>query len=107
MEGAAAFRGKEGPAFLAYSVQCDALWRTVSGRVHGCVGERAVEAVIVRRGSVWTLNGVFVPGLDHLLDLDLSFTPATNLQQLKQVPIVANESLFPLLSPGSTWTQEL
>jgi len=93
LEGAAAFRGIEGPTLLAYSVQCDALWRTVSGRVRGFAGERAVEAVIVRRNSTWTLNGAPVPRLDHLLDLDLSFTPATNLQQLRRVSIVANASV--------------
>ncbi len=93
LEGAAVFHGKEGPTFLAYSVQCDALWRTVSGRVRGFAGERAVEAVIARRDSVWTLNGIVVPELNHLVDLDLSFTPATNLQQIKRVPIAANESV--------------
>ncbi len=93
LEGAAVFRGKEGPTFLAYSVQCDALWRTVSGRVGGFVGERAVDFAVARRGSDWTLDGVLVPGLDHLVDLDLSFTPATNLLQLRRVPILANESV--------------
>jgi hypothetical protein len=93
LEGAAVFRGKEGPTYLAYSVQCGALWRTVSGQIHGFVGERAVEAVIARRGSAWALNGALVPGLDHLLDLDLSFTPATNLLQLRRVSIAPQESI--------------
>ena len=93
LEGAAVFRGKEGPTALDYSVQCDAQWRTVSGHVRGFIGERAVEAVIVRQSLAWTLDGVLVPGLDHLLDLDLSFTPATNLLQLRRVPIAPNESV--------------
>ena len=37
--------------------------------------------------TAWTLNGEVVHGLDHLVDLDLGFTPATNLQQLLRVPI--------------------
>lgn len=93
LEGAAVFRGREGPTSLAYSVECDAQWRTVLGRVHGFAGERVVEAVIARRGLAWTLNGAVVSGLDHLADLDLGFTPATNLLQLRRVPIAAKESV--------------
>ena len=61
-----------------------------------CAGSSANERsrlVIARRGSAWTLNGAVVAGLDHLPDLDLSFTPATNLQQLRRVPIAASESV--------------
>ena len=65
----------------------------MSGQVRGFIGERAVEVVIARRGSAWTLNGVVVAGLDHLSDLDLSFTPATNLQQFRRVPMVASETV--------------
>jgi hypothetical protein len=93
LQGAAVFRGKEGPTFLAYCVQCDALWRTVEGRVRGFVGARTIEAVIARRGSAWTLDGAQVPGLDHLQDLDLAFTPATNILQLRRVPIAAQETV--------------
>lgn len=38
------------------------------------------------------LNGVAVDGLDHLVDLDLGFTPATNLPQLRRVPLAAGEA---------------
>jgi hypothetical protein len=41
---------------------------------------------------VWILNGSAVPGLDRFVDLDLGFTPVTNLQQLRRVPIAENES---------------
>jgi hypothetical protein len=93
LDGAAIFRHRTGPALLAYTVRCDAQWRTVSGRIHGFVAERAVDTVVARRGSVWTLNGAPVRGMEHLLDLDLSFTPATNLQQLRRVPIAENQSV--------------
>jgi hypothetical protein len=33
------------------------------------------------------LNGKPVPGLDHLVDLDLGFTPSTNLIHLRRVAI--------------------
>lgn len=93
LAGAAIFCGKKGPTFLSYAVRCDAQWRTVSGRIGGFVGEQTVDFAVAHQGSAWTLDGVPVPGLDHLVDLDLSFTPATNLQQIKRVPIAAKESV--------------
>lgn len=87
IEGTAVFRRKEGPACIAYRVECGADWKTVRGDVRGFLGRRPIEYLIVRQGTEWTLNGEVVHGLDHLVDLDLGFTPATNLQQLRRVPI--------------------
>ena len=48
---------------------------------------------MVRRDGVWALNGAVVPGLDRLVDLDLGFTPATNLLPLRRVPIADGETV--------------
>src|ERR1700733_9285614 len=93
LEGAAIFRHEDGPANISYSVQCDVDWQTLSGRIRGFVGQRSVHYTVVRSGGLWTLNDAPVPSLRHLLDLDLGFTPATNLQQLRRVSIVANETV--------------
>jgi uncharacterized protein len=93
LEGAAIFRHEDGPANISYSVQCDVEWQTPSGRIRGFVGQRSVHYTVVRSGGLWTLNDAPVPGLRHLLDLDLGFTPATNLQQLRRVSIAANETV--------------
>jgi len=63
----------------------------VLGRVSGIAGDRHVDHFVSRQGEGWTLNGEKVPGLEHLIDLDLSFTPATNLVQLRRVSISKNE----------------
>lgn len=94
LEGTAEFAHEAGPALISYAVQCDMRWQTVSGEVSGSVGERKVEALIGRNGKDWTLNGAVVPGLEHLVDLDFGFTPATNLQQLRRVSIVADEAMY-------------
>jgi hypothetical protein len=83
LDGAAIFRHSAGPARLAYRVECDTDWRTLSGMVLGNIGNRPVSFNIARQDSGWTLNGTVVPGLEQLDDLDLSFTPATNLLQLR------------------------
>jgi len=87
LEGAAAFGHKEGPTHLAYRVECDSEWRTVSGHIQGFVGPRDIDFRVARGDAGWTLNDASAPGLEPLLDLDLSFTPATNLQQLRRVAI--------------------
>jgi hypothetical protein len=91
LHGVAVFRHGTGGASLAYSVRCDAGWRTVAGEVRGMLGERPVNYAVVREGQGWTVNGIAVPALDHLVDLDLSFTPATNLQQLRRVSMKLHE----------------
>jgi hypothetical protein len=93
LEGAAVFRHRDGPARLAYRVECDGAWRTVSGRIQGFVGPRDIDYRVARRGAAWTLNDAPATGLEPLLDLDLSFTPATNLQQLRRVAIGEGEAV--------------
>ncbi|HET9068250.1 MAG TPA: putative glycolipid-binding domain-containing protein, partial [Amaricoccus sp.] len=85
LTGTAVFLAAEGPACLAYAVDLDAGWRTRQGRVRGFAGRRRLDHRILRTGGGWSLDGVPVPGLGHLVDLDYSFTPATNLQQLRRV----------------------
>jgi uncharacterized protein len=93
LEGMAVFRHGAGPASITYCVDCGIGWETLSGRVRGKVGERRFEYAIARRSSVWTVNDNPIPGLEHLVDLDLGFTPATNLQQLRRVSIDQGEAV--------------
>lgn len=92
IEGTAVFRHREGPAAITYRVDCDADWKTLVGNIRGFLGRRRIEYAIVRQTGSWTLNGTLVRGLDHLVDLDFGFTPATNLQQLRRDPIAQNEA---------------
>jgi hypothetical protein len=91
LRGAAVYRHASGPASLSYCVDCDPKWRTISGRVEGFIGQRPVNHVVIRAAFSWILDGSPQPGLEHLADLDLGFTPSTNLLQLKRVAIAENE----------------
>jgi hypothetical protein len=62
-------------------------------RIAGFIGERVIDYIVVREDRVWRLNGTALSGLGHLLDLDLGFTPATNIQQLRRVAIAENETV--------------
>jgi uncharacterized protein len=93
LEGTAVFRHENGPANISYAIHCDGHWHSVSGRIAGFVGERAIDYIVARENGVWRLNGTALSGLGHLLDLDLGFTPATNIQQLRRVAIAENETV--------------
>jgi uncharacterized protein len=93
LRGTAVYAHANGSASISYRVECDAQWRTISGRIAGFIGQRSFDFVVAREDVGWTLNGSPKPGLDHLVDLDLSFTPATNLLQLKRVAIAEGEAV--------------
>ncbi|RYF31787.1 MAG: hypothetical protein EOO26_12815 [Comamonadaceae bacterium] len=93
LDGAAVFRQADGQiAQLHYRVRCDRNWHTQWGTVRGWLGSRAIDLSVVRRAdNHWTLNDAPVPDLAHCVDLDLGFTPATNLIQLRRLQLAAGE----------------
>lgn len=87
LQGVTVYREAAGPVGLHYEVSLDRNWATLRARAHGFIAGREIDDVITREGGAWAFNGRKVSGLDHLVDLDFGFTPATNLQQLRRVPI--------------------
>ena len=87
LRGAAAFDHKSGSAAVAYQVEVDASWKTKRGIVSGFLGDKAITHEIRRDDAGWRLNGLLVAGLEHLVDLDYGFTPATNVLQLSRIAL--------------------
>lgn len=86
LEGFAAFASEAGPSALAYDVRLSARWRTRSARVTGWLGARSVRVrVTADAGRGWTLDGVPQAALQGCVDLDLAFTPATNLLPIRRL----------------------
>jgi uncharacterized protein len=91
LQGAAAFDHDGGPAAVAYQVEVDARWRTRRGIVSGLLGEERIQHEVRRDNRGWTLDGAAIEGVDHLVDLDYGFTPATNVLQLSRVALNVGE----------------
>ncbi len=73
---------------LDYTVTCDAAWRTVSATVTGWVGATAVDVVLASdAASRWTLNGIPQPQVEGCVDLDLNFSPSTNLLPIRRLSL--------------------
>lgn len=85
LNGAAEFPHEQGPARVSYRIECAIDWSTRAARFHGAVGDRRVTADIARQKGVWSLNGVDLPELGPLIDIDFGFTPATNVILMKRV----------------------
>lgn len=86
LAGAAVFNHEGQLCILDYVVDCDSEWRTLSASVNGSVGfEPLVFEVERRRGNRWLLNGVVQPKATGCIDLDLGFTPATNLIAIRRL----------------------
>ena len=86
LAGTAFFLENAVPVRLGYRVACDPRWRTRNGRVRGTLGGRSVDLRIERSpGGAWRLEGRVVAGLSGCIDLDLGFTPATNLLPLRRL----------------------
>ena len=92
IDGAAVFREPDGAvAQLHYRVRCDAYWHTQWGTVRGWHAGRTVDLSIVRSARGWALNDAPVPELGHCADLDLSFTPATNVLAIRRLGLAPGE----------------
>ncbi len=91
LEGTAVFRQDARPARLDYRIVCDPAWRTVRGDVQGWLGADPVRHEVERRDGIWTLDGTPQPRLERCVDLDLGFTPATNLLQLRRIALAVGE----------------
>jgi len=88
LDGTAVFMHEGVPARLTYTLVCDGSWRTQRGRVNGLLGTEPIDFDITRSADgVWTRNGSIVSGLEACVDLDLGFTPATNLSQLRRLAL--------------------
>jgi hypothetical protein len=85
LSGTAVFLHERQPCRLDYRVICDGEWRTVAARIAGWVGTRTIEiecsADSARR---WQLNGAACPQVEGCLDVDLNFSPSTNLLPLRR-----------------------
>ena len=88
LTGTAIFALEGQPCHLAYEVDCGTTWRTRSAKVTGYIGRQAIEITIVALpGERWQLNGIGQPEAAGCIDVDLSFTPATNLIAIRRLAL--------------------
>ncbi len=93
LEGSAAFFHHGKPAQLHYLVAADTDFHSMYGDVSGWVDDRTL-ALNVRRGDdgAWSVNGQVAADTTGCVDLDLGFTPATNLFALRRLALKVGDA---------------
>lgn len=85
LEGTAVFLSDQRPCRLSYNVACDSSWKTHRGSVTGWVDDVPVEFSIETHDQRWRLNGVEIPETHGCIDLDLNFSPSTNVLPIRRL----------------------
>jgi len=92
LSGAAVFLHDGHPCRLDYRVTCNAAWHTVSGAVSGWIGPRRI-AIEVDLDALhrWRLNGMACSAVAGCTDIDLNFSPATNLLPIRRLNLAVGQ----------------
>ncbi len=88
LSGTAVFVFAGRPCHLAYVVQCDVAWQARSAQVTGWIGPDAVALIMAAvPGGRWRLNGADQEQVTGCADIDLGFTPATNMLPVRRLAL--------------------
>jgi hypothetical protein len=93
LAGTAVFADEGQPCRLDYLIRCDAGWRTRSGWVAGWVGTERIEVRLAAEAAGnWEMNGEPQPAAAGCPDLDLNFSPVTNLLPIRRLNLAVGAS---------------
>jgi hypothetical protein len=88
LHGTAVFLHNNVACRLDYRIVCDSLWNTRSAQVFGWIGNSLIESnVVVARDQRWVLNNEDCPQVARCIDLDLNFSPSTNLLPIRRLAL--------------------
>lgn len=76
------------PCRMEYEIRCDARWTTLGCTLRGAIGARPVHLDIERdvRGA-WSVDGTEVAEVRGCTDIDLGFSPVTNLLPIRRLAL--------------------
>lgn len=92
LSGAAIFVHEGRPTRIDYLVICDSSWSTRSVTVSGMMGsERFTIDLEVDSHQSWRRNGVVQPAVSGCVDVDLGFSPSTNILPIRRLALDVGE----------------
>ena len=95
LAGAAVFSHEEQPSRLDYLIVCNSEWRTLTCQVTGWLGVRSIDIHVASDAEgKWLLNGEDCPIVTGCVDVDLNFSPSTNLLPIRRLKLeIGGEAL--------------
>lgn len=92
LEGTAVLSHDARPWSLSYLVVCDSRWNSLRGTVSGWAGNDNVSIDLnVDAEHRWHLNGKEKPAVTGCIDLDLNFSPSTNLLPIRRLNLAIGQ----------------
>lgn len=92
LEGTVLVANEGRPCRLVYMIHCDGEWRTSRVDVHGEIGNARVRLELTRdSGGEWNANGQRIANVAGCVDVDLGFSPATNLLPIRRLGLAVGE----------------
>jgi uncharacterized protein len=93
LEGTAVFLSDDRrPCRLSYLIVCDSSWKTMTGAVSGWVGDDNINIELsVDNLQRWQMNGLDKPAVAGCIDLDLNFSPSTNLLPIRRLDLAIGQ----------------
>ena len=93
LEGTAVFLSDDRrPCRLTYLIRCDSSWSTLTGAVSGWLGDDEVNIELsVDKVQEWQLNGLEKSAVRGCIDLDLNFSPSTNLLPIRRLGLAIGQ----------------
>jgi uncharacterized protein len=92
LAGTAVFAHAQQPCRLDYRVACSSAWQTLSGKITGWVGNNLIEVEVAADSeNHWRLNGREWAEVSGCIDVDLNFSPSTNLLPIRRLSLAIGE----------------
>lgn len=93
LDGAAVFAYEASACRLDYVITCNREWVTQSAIVSGWVGTKMINLTVTREASSrWDVNGSACPAVDGCVDVDLNFSPSTNLLPIRRLQLAVGQT---------------
>lgn len=93
LSGSANFISNGQDCRFDYRVECGRDWQTSGCTISGFVGADVVSMTIERdKSGRWSVDRIDRPDLARCEDIDLSFTPATNLLPIRRLDLAVAET---------------
>jgi len=92
LRGMAVFRDSGQPCNFAYEVLVDSTWKSRSARITGFQGKKEVDVRVRRTADgQWRVGTEIQHAVAGCVDIDLGFTPATNMVAIRRLGLAIGE----------------
>jgi len=80
------------PYRFEYSIECDRAWQTRAATIEGHLGRKEIALELrVNARKEWRVGRRLVPGVKGCVDIDLGFSPSTNLIPIRRLQLGIGE----------------